>query len=54
LVVTRQELETLRDRLYVLQCAVQDVEQDLAEATDASDTKQALEWLLQAAKESLA
>lgn len=55
LVVTRDELEGLRDRLYVLQCAVEDVEHDLANRDDAEgdETQRALEWLLDAAKHAV-
>lgn len=52
LVVAREELDALHDELYVLACAVDDVERDLGAhrrptATELSD---ALEWLLAAAK----
>jgi len=51
LVVTRAELEGLRDRLYVLRCAVEDVDRDLAErGDDLDDVRGALEWLLDAAR----
>lgn len=51
LVVARAELEDLRDRLYVLRCAVEDVERDLAEnAEDPDDVRRALDWLLDAAR----
>lgn len=50
LVVTRQALHELHDRLYVLEAAVEDVERDL-EADDGPDeVRRALEWLLQAAR----
>jgi len=50
-VVARTELEGVRDRLYVLRCAVEDVERDLAEcADDPDDLRRALEWLLDAAR----
>jgi len=52
LIVARTELDRLHDELYVLACAVDDVERDLAApgnrtSTDLSD---ALEWLLDAAR----
>jgi hypothetical protein len=50
LVVTRQELEALRDRLYVLECAVDDVERDLAAGATAGEVREALAWLLDAAR----
>lgn len=49
LVVTREELETTRDRLYVLSCIVADVERDLA--TSDVDSDHALKLLLDAARE---
>jgi hypothetical protein len=52
LVVTRAELESVRDRLYVLQCAVEDAERDLAErGDDPEDRERAFEWLLDAARQ---
>ena len=54
LVVTREELESLRDRLYVLECAVEDVERDLAErGDDPEDRERAFAWLLDAAKQAV-
>lgn len=50
LVVARSELEELRDSLYVLACAVEDVEKDLAEAPGAPPYAEALAWLLDAAR----
>jgi hypothetical protein len=50
LVVTRKELERLRDRLYLLQCAVDDVEREL---DDTDDTERALASLLDAAKHAV-
>ena len=52
LVVARTELDELHDELYVLACAVEDVERDLSApgrrtATELSD---ALHWLLAAAR----
>jgi hypothetical protein len=52
LVIVRSELDALHDELYVLACAVDDVERDLAGS--AARTKQelsdALSWLLEAAR----
>jgi hypothetical protein len=52
LVVARRELDALRDDLYVLACAVDDVDRDLG--SDKAPTRQqlleAVEWLLQAAR----
>jgi hypothetical protein len=54
LVITRAELDGLRDRLYVLQCAVEDVEHDLAErGDDPEDRERAFAWLLDAAKQAV-
>lgn len=50
LVVTRAELDDLHDKLYVLEAAVEDVERDLAEARTAADYREALAWLLEAAR----
>ena len=48
--MTRDELDRLRDDLYVLECAVEDVERDLAEASGPDDVADALQWLLTNAK----
>jgi hypothetical protein len=50
LVVTRQSLDDLRDRLYVLEAAVEDVERDLGEAPTPKELREALDWLLAAAR----
>lgn len=52
LVIARSELDALHDQLYVLACAVEDVERDLRSARrpSASDYKDAVEWLLDAAR----
>jgi len=50
LVVTRAELDDLHDRLYVLEAAVEDVERDLASATSVAEHREAIEWLLEAAR----
>ena len=49
LVVTREELETTRDRLFVLACIVEDVERDIQNGDTTSD--EAFEALLTAARE---
>jgi hypothetical protein len=51
LVVTRQELNELRDRLYVLGETVKDVEQDLTDDA-ADDERRLLNVLLYAAKQA--
>lgn len=50
LVVTRHELDELYDLLYVLECAVEDVDRDLARSRTRQDLADAVEWLLQAAR----
>jgi hypothetical protein len=51
LVIARNELEELRDALYVLEAAVEDVDRDLAAAADdPAELKRALDWLLDAAR----
>ena len=52
LVIARKELDALRDQVYVLRCAIADVEADLDPSVDPTtrDFKAALKWLLQAAK----
>jgi hypothetical protein len=50
LVVARRELDELYDRLYVLECAVEDVERDTAGQPTKHDLASALAWLLEAAK----
>jgi hypothetical protein len=51
-VVARSELDALHDELYVLACAVDDVERDLAGArtSTARELEDALTWLLEAAR----
>jgi hypothetical protein len=50
LVVTRAELDELRDKLYVLEAAIEDVDRDLEQAESEADVRAALDWLLQAAR----
>ncbi len=50
LVLTRRELDELRDRLWVLQCAIEDVDHDLPGARTVRDYQEALAWLLEAAR----
>jgi hypothetical protein len=50
LIVARASLDDLRDRLYVLEAAIEDVERDRAAATGEQDLRDALEWLLAAAR----
>jgi hypothetical protein len=50
LVLARSELDALRDRIYVLECAIADVERDLSAGLDSSELREALAWLLDAAR----
>jgi hypothetical protein len=50
LIVATAELDTLHDELYVLACAVDDAERDLADAVDAAELRSILDWLLEAAR----
>jgi len=52
LVMTRGELNALRDQIFVLKCAIDDVERDLDPSIDPTtrDFRAALTWLLEAAK----
>ena len=53
LVIAKSALDELHDELYVLACAVDDVERDLASAAGAppaAEVRQALDWLLDAAR----
>ncbi len=50
LVVTKQSLEELLDKVYVLQAAAEDVERDLEGShDDPAELNRALQWLLSAA-----
>jgi len=53
LVVTREDLESLRDRLYVLERTVEDAEVDLSqpEARRAKELRRIVEYVLDAARE---
>ena len=51
LVVARQRLDELHDGIAMLEAAIQDVDQDLAEAPDdPGEVRRALQWLLTAAR----
>ena len=53
LIVTKAELDQLHDELYVLACAVDDVERDLAAAgktPQAKEMAEMLHWLVDAAR----
>lgn len=46
--MARAELDALHDELYVLACAVEDAERDLA--ANPADVRGILEWVLEAAR----
>ena len=51
LVVARTELDSLYDDLYVLSCAVDDTERELAsKRSTATSLRESLEWLMEAAR----
>ena len=50
LVMTRAELDTLRDQLYMLEAAVEDVERDLGASPTKQDLLDAIVWMIEAAR----
>lgn len=50
IIVARRELDDLRDELYVLACAIEDVERDLSGRPELGDYRDAVHTLLAAAK----
>ena len=56
LVIARVELDQLRDALYVVEAAVEDVERDLAAegGTAPDEVRRSLDWLLEAVRPLLA
>ena len=52
LVMAREELNDVHDALYVLSCAVQDVQRDLAdiEQPNAKELRDMLQWILECAE----
>jgi hypothetical protein len=53
--MARTELEELRDALYVVEAAVEDVERDVTAAgDDPTELRAALTWLLEAVRPLLA
>lgn len=52
LVIARSQLDALHDELYVLACAVDDVERDLgaSRTPTARELRESLDWLLEAAR----
>src|SRR5258706_5728759 len=54
LVVARTELDRLYDHLWMLECAIVDVETDLHQRSTVAEHREAMAWLLAAAKELVA
>jgi hypothetical protein len=50
IVLTRAGINNLHDHIYVLECAIGDVEKDLAEDDSAESVRRCLDWLLEAAR----
>jgi hypothetical protein len=50
LIVARSQLDELYDRLYVLEAAIEDVERDLSGEPQLQDYREAIAWLLDAAR----
>lgn len=48
--MARRELSRMDDMLYVLACAVEDVERDLDGDHDGTDVRRALDWLMDATR----
>lgn len=51
--IARAELDALHDELYVLACAVEDADRDLATAgtkMTAREVREILDWVLEAAR----
>jgi hypothetical protein len=53
-IIAREALETLRDQLYVVRCAVDDVRRDLAGSPTKSEYATAVDWLLKSLEPVLA
>ena len=51
LVMTREELDALKDQIYVLHCALTDARHDLAKPRHTKDSiREILEWVMDAAE----
>lgn len=48
--LTRQTIDELRDRIYVLGCAVEDVVRDAAGSPTKAELREAIDWLVEAAR----
>jgi hypothetical protein len=50
LVVARRAIDGLQDQIYLLECAIEDVGQDLQDDDSPDALRKAIDWLLEAAK----
>ncbi len=50
LILARSVIDQLRDDVYVLQCAIEDVDRDLSCTDSPQDVRDALNWVLEAAR----
>lgn len=50
MIVSRRDVDDLHDRLYALEAAVEDVERDLAGGAGLPEHREAVAWLLEAAR----
>jgi hypothetical protein len=50
IVLRRTELAELQDRIYMLRCAMEDVDRDVAEDDSPETIRTSLDWLLQHAR----
>ncbi len=50
LIVARHTIDDLRDRLYVLECAIEDVRRDLTGSPTKADYRDAVGWLVESAE----
>ena len=50
LVVARGAIDQLHDQIYILECAIEDVDRDLAQDQSIDALRRALAWLLEAAR----
>jgi hypothetical protein len=48
--VARRAIDSLQDQIYLLECAIEDVTQDLADDGRPEAVRKALDWLLEAAR----
>ncbi|HSS09311.1 MAG TPA: hypothetical protein VLL25_05475 [Acidimicrobiales bacterium] len=50
LVIARQAIDQLHDQIYILECAIEDVERDLVDDDSPDGVRRSLAWLLEAAR----